>query len=144
MTVTRTRRKRLSVWHRKKRYAIRQNKHMDRTYRVGVAVVGTVMILIGAVMVPLPTPGFGWVMIFLGLGVLSTEFAWAHRVTHFVRRCYDAVAHWFARQSWASKTGMIGATVVIVLAGTWAIGLVGIVAGWVHIDASWLAGPMRG
>lgn len=143
MTVTRTRRKRLSLWHRKKRFVIRQNKHMDRTYRVGVAVVGTLMILAGIVMVPLPTPGFGWVMIFLGLAVLSTEFEWAHRVTHVVRRGYDAVVHWFARQSWASKAGLVGATAVIVLAGGWTFGLVGMAAGWAHLDAAWLSGPIH-
>ncbi len=53
-------------------------------YRLGVAVVGTLLILAGLVMIPLPIPGPGWGSFFLGLGVLSTEFAWAHRVTSFV------------------------------------------------------------
>lgn len=48
--------------------------------------VGTVMMLAGLVMIPLPIPGPGWVTLFLGLAVLSTEFAWAHRVTSFIRR----------------------------------------------------------
>ncbi|MFT4086238.1 MAG: TIGR02611 family protein [Gordonia sp. (in: high G+C Gram-positive bacteria)] len=76
----------LKIWHRKKRYAIRQNPLLDRTYRIAVGVVGTLMVLAGLVMIPLPIPGPGWVTFFLGLGVLSTEFEWAHRVTSFMRR----------------------------------------------------------
>ncbi|WP_161896026.1 PGPGW domain-containing protein [Gordonia spumicola] len=82
---------RIKIWHRKQRYAIRRHPVLDRMYRVGVAVVGTVLILAGLVMIPLPIPGPGWGSFFLGLGVLSTEFAWAHRVTSFIvaflRRC---------------------------------------------------------
>ncbi|MBB4135961.1 PGPGW domain-containing protein [Gordonia humi] len=75
---------RIKIWHRKQRYAIRRHRSLDRLYRFGVAVVGTVLILAGLVMIPLPIPGPGWGSFFLGLGVLSTEFAWAHRVTSFV------------------------------------------------------------
>ena len=47
------------------------------------------MMLAGLVMIPLPIPGPGWVTLFLGLAVLSTEFAWAHRVTSFIRRQFN-------------------------------------------------------
>lgn len=142
--MTRTRRQRLKLWHRKKRFAIRQNKHLDRTYRVGVAVVGAILILLGAVMIPLPTPGFGWVTLFLGLGVLSTEFEWAHRVTHLVRVGYDAVVHWFRRRSLVSKTAMAGGLIAVVLVGSWATGILGMTGQWVSVDAAWLQGPLRG
>ncbi|WP_024794017.1 TIGR02611 family protein [Tomitella biformata] len=144
MTTTRTRRHRLKLWHRKKRYAIRLNKHLDRTYRVGVAVVGALMILLGVVMIPLPTPGFGWLTLFLGLGVLSTEFEWAHRVTHLIRRGYDAVLHWYLRRSAVSKTAMACGLIAVVLVGSWATGLLGMTGQWVSVDAAWLQGPLRG
>ncbi len=76
---------RLKIWHRKQRYAIRQRPVLNQTYRVAVGVVGTVMMLAGLVMIPLPIPGPGWVTLFLGLAVLSTEFTWAHRVTDFLK-----------------------------------------------------------
>lgn len=142
--MTRTRRQRLKVWHRKKRYAIRQNIHLDRSYKVGVAIVGTLMILAGLVMIPLPTPGFGWVTLFLGLGVLSTEFEWAHRVTHLVRVGYDGVAHWFRRRSLLSKTALAGGVVAVALVGAWATGILGMTGHWVSVDAAWLQGPLRG
>lgn len=77
---------RLKVWHRQRRYAIRQNPVLNTAYRIGVGVIGTLMVIAGLVMIPLPIPGPGWVTFFLGLGVLSTEFEWAHRVTSFMRR----------------------------------------------------------
>jgi uncharacterized protein (TIGR02611 family) len=76
---------RLKVWHRKQRYAIRQQPAMNSAYRVAVGIVGGLMVLAGMVMIPLPIPGPGWVTFFLGLGVLSTEFAWAHRITTFMQ-----------------------------------------------------------
>ena len=45
--------------------------------RVAVAVVGGALVLAGIAMIVLPGPGP--LVIFLGLGVLATEFAWAHR-----------------------------------------------------------------
>ena len=83
---------RLKVWHRQRRYAIRQRPIVNRLYRFGVGVIGTLMVLAGMVMIPLPIPGPGWVTFFLGLGVLSTEFVWAHRVTSFMRRLLHRTA----------------------------------------------------
>jgi len=46
--------------------------------RVLVGVVGGVITLIGVV--ALVAPGPGWLIIFTGLGILASEFAWAARV----------------------------------------------------------------
>lgn len=41
-------------------------------WRVGVALAGLIVVLIGAVLLFIPGPG--WAIIFLGLGIWSTEF----------------------------------------------------------------------
>jgi uncharacterized protein (TIGR02611 family) len=46
--------------------------------RVLVGVVGGLITLIGVV--ALVAPGPGWLIIFTGLGILASEFAWAARV----------------------------------------------------------------
>ena len=46
--------------------------------RVLVGVVGGVVTLVGVV--ALVAPGPGWLIIFAGLGILATEFAWAGEV----------------------------------------------------------------
>lgn len=76
---------RLKIWHRRQRFIIRRNPVLNQIYRFAVGLVGTLMMLAGLAMIPLPIPGPGWVTLFLGLAVLSTEFAWAHRVTTFLR-----------------------------------------------------------
>ena len=57
-----------------------------------ITVVGTVVILVGIVLLPLPGPG--WVVIFTGLGLLSTEYDWARRLLVATRR---RLAEWTAR-----------------------------------------------
>ena len=46
--------------------------------RIGVAIAGGLLILVGLALLVLPGPG--WLFIFLGLGVLATEFVWAERL----------------------------------------------------------------
>jgi uncharacterized protein (TIGR02611 family) len=46
--------------------------------RVLVGIVGGLVTLIGVV--ALVAPGPGWLIIFTGLGILASEFAWAARV----------------------------------------------------------------
>jgi uncharacterized protein (TIGR02611 family) len=47
-------------------------------WRIGVLVVGGVIVVAGLVMIV--TPGPGVLLIAAGLGILATEFAWARRL----------------------------------------------------------------
>ena len=49
--------------------------------KVFIGIVGGIVLLAGIVMIPYPGPG--WVVVFAGLGILSTEFEWAQRVLHY-------------------------------------------------------------
>lgn len=49
----------------------------ELAWRIGVAVLGGTITALGAVF--LITPGPGWLIIFAGLGILASEFAWAER-----------------------------------------------------------------
>jgi uncharacterized protein (TIGR02611 family) len=52
-----------------------------RKFVVGVA--GATVILVGIPMIPLFGPG--WLVVFTGLAILATEFAWAGRVRDRIR-----------------------------------------------------------
>ena len=52
-------------------------------WRIMISVVGGAVIVVGIILLPLPGPG--WVIIFLGLGLWATEFAWAARLLTWVR-----------------------------------------------------------
>lgn len=53
-------------------------------YRIAIGVFGALIALLGLVLVPLPGPG--WLIVFLGLAVLGTEFRWARRLSHWLKR----------------------------------------------------------
>lgn len=53
-------------------------KTMQQAKRWLKIIFGFTLLVLGAIMVF--TPGPGWVMILLGLGVLAAEFVWARRL----------------------------------------------------------------
>ncbi len=65
-------------------------------WRIGVTLLGLVVILVGLLLIPLPGPG--WVIVFLGLGIWSTEYEWARRLLLFVRTQVGRWVKWIARQ----------------------------------------------
>jgi len=52
--------------------------------RLGILLVGTGIIVLGIVLIPLPGPG--WAVVIAGLAVLATEFTWAERLLEFAKR----------------------------------------------------------
>lgn len=75
---------------------LKRNPALALAWRIGVGVVGTLVVLLGLVLVPFPGPG--WLIVFLGLGILATEFAWAERLLDFGRRTLKSWLHWLGRQ----------------------------------------------
>ena len=60
------------------RARIEANPSLRRTYRVGVAVLGGIVLVAGIAMIPYPGPG--WLVVFAGLAILATEYVWAQRL----------------------------------------------------------------
>lgn len=75
------------------RSAIGRRPWLLRVYRIGVGVFGGVIALGGLVLVPLPGPG--WLIVFLGLAVLGTEFAWAQRIAAWLKRRLASFWAWW-------------------------------------------------
>lgn len=91
-------------------------------WRVGVTIVGVAAIAGGIILLPLPGPG--WLIIFAGLGVLGTEYAWAKRLLGWLRELVRRWTDWVKRQPrWAQV--LIGLAGLIFLAaiayGAWTL-----------------------
>lgn len=125
------------------RSRIDANPTMRSTYRIAVGVVGSVVLLAGIIAIPYPGPG--WLIVFAGLGILATEFAWAHRVLHYARAKYDAWTSWLGRQNMFVKLLVLGVTGLAVLVSLYLLNALYMVAGWVGLqDWTWLQSPFFG
>ena len=121
----------IRAWARK-RDKLRDRPVADFVYRVGVGVVGLVVLAVGIVAIPYPGPG--WAILFLGLAILATEFYWAHRTLRFTRDRYDSAMGWFGRQGrWVQALGVV-LTATVVVATLWLFGAVDWSAGLVGLE----------
>jgi uncharacterized protein (TIGR02611 family) len=108
---------------------LRQHRSLNLAYRVIVAVVGFAIIVAGIVLIPLPGPG--WLIVFAGLALLSTEFVWAGRLLDFARGKVRSWTDWVTHQSLAVR-GLIGLASLVVVVGAVALFIrVQGVPGWI-------------
>ncbi|GAA2801551.1 TIGR02611 family protein [Saccharopolyspora taberi] len=138
-------RTRLHAWRESlhhRRESIRERPTLNTTYRIALGAFGAVVLLAGIAMIPYPGPG--WLVVFAGLGILATEFHWAHRVNQFAKRHYHRWVAWLGRQHIATKLAVMGATGLIVLTTLWLLGLFGTLGGWLGLRWSWLSSPLFG
>lgn len=84
---------RLKAW----REGIRRRPPLNLAYRVAVTVIGFAIILVGLLLLALPGPG--WLVVFLGLAVLSTEYEWSRRLLAYARAKVKAWTEWLRHQS---------------------------------------------
>ncbi|MDQ4037603.1 MAG: TIGR02611 family protein [Actinomycetota bacterium] len=70
---------------------------INHAYRIGVGVVGFVILVGGAAAIPLPGPG--WLIVIGGLFVLATEFTWAERLLEFTKRHVKSWTEWVTHQA---------------------------------------------
>jgi len=87
---------------RRLRQAIGRRPGLLRAYRVLVGVLGGTIAVGGLLLVPLPGPG--WLVVFLGLAILGTEFAWAKRLAAFTKRQLARFWDWWRARRAARTT----------------------------------------
>ena len=107
--------------------------------KIAIGIVGGVVLVAGIIMIPYPGPG--WLVVFAGLGILSTEFEWAQRVLHFARGKYDAWQDWLGRQHSTVKILFWLLTATVVVLTIWLLNGYGFVNGWLHLGQDWVVSP---
>ncbi len=118
------------------RARIRAHPTAHAAYRIIVGVVGTVVTVLGLVLIPAPGPG--WLVVFLGLAILASEFAWAERLLRYARRQVGRWTSWAARQSLMVRL-LLGLGTALILVGLlWLTLRVSGVPGFV--PGSWVPG----
>ncbi|MEP6599490.1 MAG: TIGR02611 family protein [Actinomycetota bacterium] len=93
-------------------------------WRICIALLGLVIVVVGVILLPLPGPG--WLIIFVGLGVWSTEFKWAERLLRYARRHVHRWTDWAMRQPRFVQSAIAAAGLVLLVGGAlatwWVIG----------------------
>jgi uncharacterized protein (TIGR02611 family) len=101
---------------------------LDVAYRIAVGVLGTAIVVLGFILIPLPGPG--WLIVFAGLALLATEFAWAERLLSYARQKVHGWTQWVTHQSLLVR-GLIGLGGLLCVAGAaWLYVVVAGVPGW--------------
>jgi uncharacterized protein (TIGR02611 family) len=119
---------------------LRERPRTEFAYRVVVGVVGLAILAVGIIAIPYPGPG--WAIVFVGLGILATEFDWARRLLAYAKERYDAVMDWFQRQH-ASVQILGGVFTAVVVASTlWLLGALDWTAELFGVDHEWLNSPI--
>jgi uncharacterized protein (TIGR02611 family) len=104
---------------------------LDLSYRVVVGVLGTAIIVTGIILLPLPGPG--WLIIFAGLALLSTEFEWAGRLLDYARDKVRSWTHWVGRQSLPVRAAIGLGGLLLVAGAVWAYVAVQGVPDWLPV-----------
>ncbi|TWP51701.1 TIGR02611 family protein [Lentzea tibetensis] len=128
--------------HHGPRHWFRRTPALNLAYRIGVGVVGGLVLVAGILMIPYPGPG--WLVVFFGLAILATEFEWAGRVLKFAKRYYDAWVEWLKRQPGWVKGLVMAGVCAIVLATCYLLGVFSLVGGWFGVHEPWLESPIFG
>jgi uncharacterized protein (TIGR02611 family) len=107
-------------WFRSLRRRIRSHRIGLILWRTMIIIVSTIVIAIGIVLLAIPGPG--WLLIFSGLGILSTEFTWAARLLRFARAQVSRWTKWLEHRGRGMQVlvGALGLLLLAaILAGGW-------------------------
>ncbi|MBB2942681.1 uncharacterized protein (TIGR02611 family) [Actinoplanes lutulentus] len=116
---------------------IRSNSTGRLALKIGVGIVGSLVVAIGIVLIPFPGPG--WAIVILGLAILAIEFHWARGVLAFTKRHVQSWTHWIGRQSLPIRAliGLVG--MIFISAVVWASVRVSFGIDLVQVALDWLA-----
>lgn len=111
-----------------------------RAKRIGTAIVGGALLIVGIIAIPYPGPG--WLIVFTALAILATEFTWAQRVLDKARGKYDRWESWLKRQNTIVKVFFWLLTAAVVVLTLWLLNAYGMLEQLFHLNLPWLHSPL--
>ena len=114
---------------RRWREHVRSRRTTRHVYQAVIGVLGGSIVVGGLALVPLPGPG--WLVVFVGLAILATEFEWAENLLDFGKRTLRSWTHWLGRQHLAVRLLIGLATFAFVTFVVYLVLRIGGVPGWV-------------
>jgi uncharacterized protein (TIGR02611 family) len=100
-----------------RRNSVRSNRALDATWRGIILIFGLTVVGLGIFFLVFPGPG--WAVIFFGLIILATEYAWAQRMLNPVRQFSSQIARILVSDEFRAKRSrviLIGTISIVVMA----------------------------
>ena len=82
------------------RAIIERRPWLNVVYKVLITVIGGLVVVIGLILVPLPGPG--WLIVFIGMTILGSEYHWARRLTSWLRM--QLARFWAWWKAWRARS----------------------------------------
>lgn len=111
-----------------------------RVKKTFVSLIGGIVLLAGIIMIPYPGPG--WLVVFAGLGILSTEYTWAKNLLGYAKKKYDAWTEWVKNQNRFVKGSIWLATAAVVVVTIWLLNGYGIINDVLRLEQDWVRSPL--
>jgi uncharacterized protein (TIGR02611 family) len=108
--------------------------------KVLVAVVGAIVMLVGIVLIPYPGPG--WLIVFAGLAILSSEFAFAERLLARGKRYFRGWEAWVKQQGTPIQIAILTFTGLVIVTTIWLVNGFGILNVLLSLNQDWLVSPL--
>lgn len=102
--------------------------------------IGFIVVGVGIIMIPYPGPG--WLVVFVGLGILSTEYEWARRLLNYTKQKYEAWVAWVKRQKKYVQLLINLSTLAVVVLTVWIVNGYGIIDHALGLDLEWVDSPL--
>ena len=116
------------------------NQLLRNGKKIGTAIVGGLVTLLGFVLIPYPGPG--WLIVFAGLAILSTEFTFAAKMLDVLKKKYNAWTAWLKRQPKIIQLLVLAFTGLVILVTVWLLNTFGLIDNFLHLNQPWLHSPI--
>jgi uncharacterized protein (TIGR02611 family) len=118
---------------------IRNNPTGRLVLKIAIGTLGTLVVVLGIVLIPFPGPG--WAIVILGLAIWSLEFVWAKNLLEFTKRHVRSWTRWIGRQSLPIRAviGVVG--LIFVAAIVWASVRLSFGVDLAAVVWNWIGGP---
>lgn len=107
--------------------------------RVFIGVIGGCVVVIGAVLIPYPGPG--WLIVFAGFAILATEFAFAQSALDWLKEKYEAWVEWLKRQHVVIRLAVLTFTGLVVVLTVWLLNTFGVLNSILGLNQEWMVSP---
>lgn len=108
--------------------------------KIIIGVIGLCVVAIGIVLLFYPGPG--WLVIFAGLAILSTEFEPVQELLDYAHDKYDRWQDWILAQCWQIKLAFGLLTFILATVATWLLNGFGLINYLLNLHFDWLVSPL--